>query len=237
MLCGCSKPRSVQRNAPAVPGGEVMNDPIPASTADTVGLKTYLALGDSYTFGQSVQENRRLPVQVSEQLSALWVKVAAPEIIAQSGWTTGDLLNRLRNAPPRFSNYNIVTLLIGVNNQYQGASQEQYRSEFTDLVTKAIGYAGNISNRVFVLSIPDWSVMPFAANRNRNLISKQVDSFNVINKEISFQKKVHYTDVTELSRLAVSDASLIADDGLHPSAEQYRLWANRLVPTIRVIFY
>ena len=237
LMLGCGKPRPVQLNAAPVPAGEVVNEPVPASTADTVGFKTYLALGDSYTIGQSVQENRRLPMQVAEQLSGLWVKVAAPEIIAQSGWTTSDLLNRLKNESPRFSNYNIVTLLIGVNNQYQGRSQEEYRREFTDLVTKAIEYAGNTSNRVFVLSIPDWSVTPFAGNRDRILISKQIDSFNVINKEISLQKKVHYTDVTELSRLAASDASLIADDGLHPSAEQYRLWANRLVPTIRVIFY
>ena len=238
LLC-CKKPGSV--NFTAASGGAViepvMQETNPQEQSDTVGVKTYLALGDSYTFGESVTENQRLPVQVSSQLNGLGIRVSAPEIIARSGWTTGDLLDKLNTEPPLLTNYNIVTLLIGVNNQYQGRSQEEYREQFTALVAKAIEYAGNNSTRVFVLSIPDWSVTPFAGNNNRDLVSKQIDSFNVINKQISLQKKVHYTDITDLSRLAATEPSLIAADGLHPSGDQYRMWVNRLAPTIRVIFY
>jgi lysophospholipase L1-like esterase len=236
LLC-CKKPGAGQFGAPEVPAEPVVQENVPGATTDTSGVKTYLALGDSYTFGQSVSDNQRLPVQVSVQLNGLGVKVSAPEIIARSGWTTGNLLDKLNTEPPRLTNYNIVTLLIGVNNQYQGRSQDEYRQQFTELVTKAIEYADNNSDRVFILSIPDWSVMPFANNSNRDLISKQIDSFNVINKQISLQKKVHYTDITDLSRLAATDPSLIAGDGLHPSGDQYRMWVNRLAPTIRVLFY
>ena len=240
LLLACGKPRAVQFN-PA--SGNTIDTPVvhednnPSAIDDTAGIKSYLALGDSYTFGQSVPDNQKLPIQVATQLNGLGVKAGIPEIIAKSGWTTGDLLNRLNAEPPARTNYNIVTLLIGVNNQYQGRSQEEYRQEFAELITKAIQYADNKSERVFVLSIPDWSVTPFASNSNRDLISKQIDSFNVINKQIALQKKVKYTDVTDLSRLAARDASLIASDGLHPSGDQSRAWASRLVPTIRVIFY
>jgi lysophospholipase L1-like esterase len=236
LLC-CKKPESARFTAAPGTTEPVIVETNPQEHSDTAGIKTYLALGDSYTFGQSVADNQRMPVQVSTQLTGLGIKVSAPEIIARTGWTTGNLLDKLNAEPPRFNDYNIVTLLIGVNNQYQGRSQDEYREQFTTLVTKAIEYAGNNSNRVFVLSIPDWSVTPFAGGSNRDLISKQIDSFNVINKQISLQKKVHYTDITDLSRLAATDPSLIASDGLHPSGDQYRMWVNRLAPTIRVIFY
>lgn len=236
---GCSKPHPKTAGIIQGPNDTVVLpiDSTPSPTNDTAGVKTFLALGDSYTYGESVEENQKLPYQIAVQLNGLGLNTSAAEVIARTGWTSGDLLSRLSDNPPSLPHYGIVTLLIGVNNQFQGASQEQYRREFEALVDKAIGYAGNNPNHVFVLSIPDWGVMPFATYRNKELIAKQIDSFNVINKKISLSKNVHYTDVTDISRLAASNPALIAVDGLHPSGEQYRMWANRLVTTIRAAFY
>ncbi len=208
----------------------------PVDTSDTAAVKTFLALGDSYTYGESVSADQKLPYHVVLQLNELGLKTATAEVIARTGWTTGNLLTRLKDNPPSLEKYSVVTLLIGVNNQYQGGSQEIYKKEFAELLDKAIAYAGDNVNHVFVLSIPDWGVTPFATNRNRDLIAKQIDSFNIINKQISFSRKVNYTDVTDISRLAASNPSLIANDGLHPSGLQYKLWADRLVPTIRDAF-
>lgn len=203
---------------------------------DTVVKRSWLALGDSYTIGQSVQISERFPVQSVAMLNGMNVPFVQPEIIAQTGWTTGNLLFRLDNNPPLKAKYDIVTLLIGVNNQYQGRTQQEYRQQFTTLLERAVQYAGNNKLHVFVLSIPDYSVTPFAAGRNRELIAAQIDSFNVINKNITQQYQVNYIDITGDSRQAAIYPSLIANDGLHPSGEQYRLWAAKLAPVIRVLF-
>jgi lysophospholipase L1-like esterase len=192
-------------------------------------------LGDSYTIGQSVAENERFPVQTVTMLNAGSIKYKQPEIIAQTGWTTGNLLSRLDNSPPLQSQYDIVTLLIGVNNQYQGRTQEEYRQQFTTLLQRAIQYAGNNSRHVIVLSIPDYGVTPFASGRDRELIAKQIDSFNTINKDISMQYGTNYIDITPDTRLAINDPSLIASDGLHPSRIEYAIWAGKLAPMIRVL--
>ena len=221
----------------------ILNNPVPPNPAntdtgivqfpDTTGIKTYLALGDSYTIGQSVAETDRYPVQVVARLNSLNIKFKQPEIIAQTGWTTGNLLARLASAPPVNARYDIVTLLIGVNNQYRQRTQDEYRQEFTSLLTKAIEYAGNNNRRVFVLSIPDYSVTPFASGSNKVLISKQIDSFNVINKTIALQYNVNYLNITGFTKLAAADPSLTASDGLHPSGIEYGVWAQNLVPMIR----
>ncbi len=221
----------------------ILNNPVPPNPAntdtgivqfpDTTGIKTYLALGDSYTIGQSVAETDRYPVQVVARLNSLNIKFNQPEIIAQTGWTTGNLLARLASAPPVNARYDIVTLLIGVNNQYRQRTQDEYRQEFTSLLTKAIEYAGNNNSRVFVLSIPDYSVTPFASGSNKVLISKQIDSFNVINKTIALQYNVNYLNITGFTQLAAADPSLTASDGLHPSGIEYGVWAQNLVPMIR----
>lgn len=205
-------------------------------TANSAAVRTYLALGDSYTIGQSVAENQRFPVQTVAMLNNQQVKFKQPEIIAQTGWTTGNLLYRLDNTPPLQSQYDIVTLLIGVNNQYQGRTQDEYRQHFTTLLQRAVQYAGNNKRHVFVLSIPDYGVTPFATGRNRELIARQIDSFNTINKDISLQYQVNYIDITGDTRLAATDPSLVATDGLHPSGTEYAVWAGKLAPMIRVLF-
>lgn len=199
---------------------------------DTTLARSFLALGDSYTIGQSVSVYERFPVQTVEILKQQGVKFADPEIIAQTGWTTGNLLVALSISPPLKPTYDIVTLLIGVNNQYQHMSQLEYADQFLILLNKAIVYAGNNKKRTIVLSIPDYSVTKFASGSDKVSIAREIDAFNEINKKIAEQTGVIYLDVTGASRLAAFDPYLIASDGLHPSGLQYKLWANLLVPVI-----
>ena len=208
----------------------------PADTAGTLIERTYLALGDSYTIGQSVAVSERFPVQTVALLNNPLVKFEQPEIIAQSGWTTGNLPSRLNSTPPTKTRYDIVTLLIGVNNQYQGRSIEEYKQEFTTLLERSIQYAGNNKSHVFVLSIPDYSVTPFVSASNKDRVAREIDSFNLANKTIALQYQVNYIDITPDSRLAATDATLIANDGLHPSGAQYGFWAGKLAPAIRLLF-
>jgi len=188
---------------------------------------TYLALGDSYTIGAFVDSADRFPVQLAGMLRRDSISIADPTIIATSGWTTGNLLNSLSSAPPK-TNYSFITLLIGVNNQYQGRSLDEYKTQFTELLTMAISYASGIKNHVFVLSIPDYSVTPFASGSDTQKIAFEIDQFNAANKNISSNFGVHYLDVTTISREAKDDPSLIAVDGLHPSAKQYNEWDQLL---------
>jgi lysophospholipase L1-like esterase len=205
----------------------------PAPQVITGSYKTYLALGDSYTIGQSVTEAERFPAQTVSLLKKDTINFNAPEYIATTGWTTGNLINAINTTPPAKASYDFVTLLIGVNNQYQGRSQAEYATEFAALLNTAIQYAGNRANRVAVLSIPDWSVTPFANGQNKALIAKQIDSFNVINKQITLAKSVNYIDITPSTRMAATDPSLVATDGLHPSGKEYSKWAALLAAVIK----
>jgi lysophospholipase L1-like esterase len=207
--------------------------PVPTVITDTTSSRSFLALGDSYTIGQSVPEPDRFPVQTAKYLTAQGINFGMPEIIAQTGWTTANLLGTLGLAAPLKPTYDIVTLLIGVNNQYQHGTQQEYADQFLTLLNMAVQYAGNNKKRVIVLSIPDYSVTPFASGSDKTLIAKEIDSFNVINKTIATQAGVNYLDITGSSRLAANDPSLIAADGLHPSGLEYKVWADGLVPIIK----
>lgn len=193
--------------------------------------KTYLALGDSYTIGESVAASERFPVQTVKILRQQNIDIVDPDIIAVTGWTTGDLLNALNNDLPK-NNYSIVSLLIGVNNQYQGRSLDEYKNEFTELLSRAITYAGNNKDHVFVISIPDYSVTPFAEGSDTAEIAKEIDDFNAANKAITLSEGVAYIDMTSISREFKNDPSLVAGDGLHPSGEQYKKWSELLAPVI-----
>jgi lysophospholipase L1-like esterase len=168
-------------------------------------------------------------VQLADMLRRDSIQTSDPDIIATSGWTTGNLLNSLDIAPPQ-KKYSFVTLLIGVNNQYQGRSLDEYKTQFTELLTRAILYADGIKNHVFVLSIPDYSVTPFGQGYDAQKIAREIDQFNEANKNISLNLGVHYLDITTISREAKNDPSLIAGDGLHPSAKQYNEWDQLLAP-------
>ena len=191
----------------------------------------FLALGDSYTIGHSVETSERWPVQLVRRLRESGINVAAPGIIAQTGWTTGDLSAAIDQAVPK-GPYDIVSLLIGVNNQFRGLGVGQFQLELAELVQRAVGLAGGEPSHVIVVSIPDWGVTPFAAGLNRNLIAREIDLFNTANREEAHRVGAIYVDVTEVSRRASTDLSLVADDGLHPSGEMYRLWAELILSAI-----
>jgi lysophospholipase L1-like esterase len=184
-------------------------------------------LGDSYTIGESVGPGERYPVQVMRDLEL----GGSPDIIATTGWTTGDLLRALAIEKPA-GGYEAVTLLIGVNNQYQGRPLVEYRQQFEALLKAAIALAGDRPSHVVVLSIPDYSVTPFAHDRNTALIAAQIDSFNVINYQVAKEYKAGYLDITAESRKAATDPELIAADGLHFSGKEYAIWARMLTPLL-----
>jgi lysophospholipase L1-like esterase len=197
--------------------------------------KTYLALGDSYTIGESVASTDRFPMQTVAQLKQEGIYFQVPEIIAVTGWTTGELIHHIEKNPPEKQPYDLVSLLIGVNNQYQGKSLEEYKGEFSLLLEKSIRFAGGRPGHVIVLSIPDYSVTPFSEGGDRVSIARAIDSFNRINRALSLQYQVHYIGITEDSRKARSDASLVAEDGLHFSGKEYALWADKLSRLIRQV--
>jgi len=188
---------------------------------------SYLALGDSYTIGESVGEHERWPNQLVEALVKNCIEVAKPRIIATTGWRTDNLKDAIIKADLK-NNYDLVSLLIGVNNQYQGRSADQYAVEFEDLLKTAIQLAHGKSSDVFVVSIPDYGYTPFGVAK-KEIISNQIDEFNSINKRISEKYKVAYYNITDISRKGLEDPSLVAADGLHPSGKMYSLWVNRIL--------
>ena len=193
---------------------------------------TYLALGDSYTIGQSVLSSENFPNQTVQLLNQQNYNFKSPEILATTGWTTDELQNNINShtfTPP----YDFVSLLIGVNNQYRGRSVENYKPEFESLLKQSIQFAGGNANHVIVLSIPDWGVTPFADGRDRAQIAREIDDYNGANRYLSEIYKVHYVDITPGSREAATDLTLIASDGLHPSAKEYARWAQKVFAAIK----
>jgi lysophospholipase L1-like esterase len=191
----------------------------------------YLALGDSYTIGQSVDPALRYPVQIADSLGKRGYPMEEPRIIAVTGWTTSDLKAGIQSANPQ-GPYDLVSLLIGVNNQYRGMDIDIYRTEFGELIDQSIYFAGNDTGRVIVLSIPDWGVTPFAEGRDSEKIAREIDQYNAINREITLSKGIVWIDVTGVSRLAENDITLIAGDGLHPSGKMYTEWVRLALPEI-----
>lgn len=185
----------------------------------------FLALGDSYTIGESVDYAERWPVQLAQLLKKEKTETEEPLIIARTGWTTDELMLEIKKEKPQ-GTFDIVSLLIGVNNQYRGRDTANYRKEFSELLNQAIHFASDKPSHVFVLSIPDWGATPFAEGKNREQIAKEIDAFNLINKEETEKARAHYIDITPLSRKVISDKLLIAPDGLHYSAKMYAQWAE-----------
>jgi len=195
---------------------------------------TWLALGDSYTIGQSVQEAERFPAQTITLLKNDSISFPVLQYIATTGWTTQNLLDGIEQQNPK-GPFDIVSLLIGVNDQYQHMDKDGYSLRFKECLDKAIALAGNKKEHVFVLSIPDYSVTPFAKQMDTTLISNEVDEFNTINKAITLSYNVSYTYITDLTRQAKYDASLVAVDGLHPSGKDYARWAALLAPQVKFV--
>jgi lysophospholipase L1-like esterase len=184
----------------------------------------YLALGDSYTIGESVTEPERWPNQLVDSLAKKGIQLGKPTIIATTGWRTDDLRNAMTNANLK-NEYELVSLLIGVNNQYQGKSSSIYASEFEELLKWAVRLAGGKKHRVFVVSIPDYGFTPFGKPK-QEVISKAIDEFNEINAQIAYKYGIRYFNITDISRDGLSDPTLVAADGLHPSGKMYAYWVE-----------
>ncbi|MBK9655210.1 MAG: SGNH/GDSL hydrolase family protein [Rhodanobacteraceae bacterium] len=209
----------------------------------------YLALGDSYTIGESVPVAARWPTRLAELLRAEGITLANPEIIARTGWTTDELSAALdaiergervaladdEFAPMPAPPYQLVSLLIGVNNQYRGRPLDEYRAQLRTLIERAVAYAGGQPERVIVLSIPDWGVTPFAAEHGRDaaLVGAEIDAYNAAKRAECARAEVAYIDITGLTREAATRRELLADDGLHPSAIDYQRWAQAALPAAK----
>jgi lysophospholipase L1-like esterase len=189
----------------------------------------FLALGDSYTIGEAVEAAERWPVRLTELLRAGGIAIADPEIVAKTAWTTDELCDGIDAAHPR-GPFDLVSLLIGVNNQYRGRSTSEYRDQLRGILARAVAFANDKPDRVIVLSIPDWGDTPFAAERDRARISREIDEFNGINRDETLRTGARYVDVTGISRRAAREPNLVAVDGLHPSAAMYDEWARIVLP-------
>ena len=197
-----------------------------------MGLKKfrYLALGDSYTIGEKIPPSLSWPNQLVDLLKLKGIHLTNPIILAKTGWTTRNLLEALENSAIQ-GPFDLVTLLIGVNNQYQNLGLEEYCEDFSQLLKLAVDYASKGAKQVMVLSIPDWGVTPFADGKNRGKIKKQINRFNVVNRNETQRKDAHYFDITTISRRLGNDPNYLSDDLLHPSEKMYTLWVNLIFPT------
>ena len=184
----------------------------------------FLALGDSYTIGEGVEASGRWPSQLAARLG-----LDAPEIVAQTGWTT-DELGAAMDAHAFHAPYALVTLLIGVNNQYRGRDLASYRGEFTQLLQRAVELAGDNPRHVVVVSIPDWGITPFARGRDARAVAREIDAYNAANREIAGNSHAHYADVTGISRDRGEREDMLVSDGLHPSAAMYTRWLDAILP-------
>ena len=212
---------------------EVTTNPpiIPTVPAPPKPIK-YLALGDSYTIGHSVQQSLRYPIQLANKLEIDSIPIDTTIIIAKTGWRTDDLITAINDANLT-DTFDLVSLLIGVNNQYQGIPLSVYETEFPELLQTAIQFAGGDKENVFVLSIPDYGYTPFGQG-NQTTISAELDIYNNLNKTFTEQEGVSWFDITPISRNGLDQPELVATDGLHPSGEMYRQWMELIYDEIKM---
>lgn len=192
---------------------------------------SYLALGDSYTIGEGVEAHGCWPMQLAHALRDAGIPIADPRIIATTGWTTDELWAAMDAAEP-LGNWDFVSLLIGVNDQYRGRDIDAYRDGFHALLQRAIALSAGRVDRVLVLSIPDWGVTPFAAASGRDLaqIAEELDAYNAAARELCAGQGMAFVDITRVSRERGVEPDMLADDGLHPSAAMYTEWTRLALP-------
>lgn len=192
-----------------------------------LSAQDYLALGDSYTIGESVQESDRWPNQLAEVLKGTSLEVETVTIIAKTGWTTAELINGIESKK-NTNQYDLVSLLIGVNNQYRGQSLERFETELIQLIKTALKYSKNGAQGVFLVSIPDWGVTPFAKDRDVKKIALEIQAFNKVIQKQANEFKLPFIDITSISKEAKTDLSLLAPDELHPSGKMYNFWVQKI---------
>ncbi|MEN5062087.1 SGNH/GDSL hydrolase family protein [Luteimonas sp. TWI1416] len=194
----------------------------------------YLALGDSYTIGEGIAPAARWPVVLADALRAAGTAIDAPQIVATTGWTTDELDAGIDAAAPE-GPFDLVSLLIGVNDQYRGRALDDYLPRFEALLARAIGFAGDRAQRVFVLAIPDWGVTPFGAHSGRDVgeIARTLDAYNAAAMALCARQGVAFVDIAPISRARGGEPAMLADDGLHPSAALHADWARLALPVAR----
>jgi lysophospholipase L1-like esterase len=197
-------------------------------------FSTWLALGDSYTIGELVPLYESFPYQAVQLLRGEGLHFHAPEIVAKTGWTTSELAEHLLHTKLN-EHYDFVTLLVGVNNQYRGLPIEDYKSDFEFLLKKALHFSGNKPERVTVISIPDWGVTPFAADRDTGKIAREIDAYNTAKRTMSEAYEVTFIDITTAQRADAADEAFIVSDKLHPSGKEYEKWARLVAERIKTI--
>jgi len=208
-----------------------------ASTAPTNRVTSfqdsvhYLALGDSYTIGASVEREVNFPNQTFQLLKSAGFKTGSLQIIAKNGWTAEDLISAVATTNKR-SNYQVVTLLIGVNNQYQGRPSKEFEPSFLSLLKSAIALTGNRPKRVFVISIPDWGITPFASGRDRKEVANEIDAYNLVCEKNAKAQGANFINITDAYRLDGAKPDYLSSDGLHPSKLEYTKWAIKLTQQI-----
>lgn len=210
------------------------NNEIKQSNSPVIEPVSYLALGDSYTIGTGIDEKKNWPNQLAEALLSKNLTVDTTQVIAVNGWTTTDLKNGITETSPD-SSFDLVSLLIGVNNQYQGLDIELYRTEFRELIEQSIVFAKGDTSRVFVVSIPNYGVTPFGQYGDPEVIRKEIADYNDIAKTISTEYGIPFVNITPISEEAEDDDSLLASDQLHPSAKMYAMWVEKMMPTVTEI--
>ncbi|MEO8535769.1 MAG: SGNH/GDSL hydrolase family protein [Flavobacterium sp.] len=230
-LMSCSSDQmSSENNFTVVP-------PTTTTPVKPVNPINYLALGDSYTIGQSVCETCRYPEQLKESLKAIYPQTSISlKIIATTGWTTSNLISAINTENPK-SNYDLVTLLIGVNNQYQGRSFSIYEKEFPELVTKAISLAKGDRRNVIVISIPDYAYTPFGKIQMEGQgakITSEINKYNMFAQNYCTDNNVAFVSITDITRQGLINPGLVAPDGLHPSESAYKLFTERMFPTVKI---
>jgi len=209
------------------PGGDYAAAPVH-------GKLKFLALGDSYTIGQSVAPSQRWPVQLAGQLRARGIDISDPTILARTGWTTGELLAAIDQAKPEGGN-DLVTLLIGVNDQYRGYQTKGFSDRFDTLLQRAATLASAGIKHVVVLSIPDWGLTPFGRQSARANVSSEIDHFNAIAKDRTERAGAVWVNISDVSREVANDPMLVAGDGLHPSGKLYDRWADLAAPAAAAV--
>ena len=198
---------------------------------DSVSI-TFLALGDSYTVGQGVQISERFAAQLQNILRFKGIKTRHIGYLAQSGWTAAELDQALNDSNPGMHDY--VTVLIGVNDQFQGLDSLQYAKKLNTILGKAVGLAQGINEHVIVISIPDYGLTPIGLTLDTAKIHREIDGFNRINQRLAKVNLCRYVNITDIGRAARNNLKFTSADGLHPSAEAYQKWAEAIAPSIRL---
>jgi lysophospholipase L1-like esterase len=187
----------------------------------------YLALGDSYTIGEGVPFQKNFPHQVVDLLTRAGVQVNELSIIATTGWTTNELIGPMETQVKK-DDYNWVTVLIGVNNQYRNQSVKEYSIHLQYILNRATYYANNMANHVIVISIPDWGLTPFNTDRDKAIVSAEIDAYNDVAQQLAIDNNMHFIDITSSTRANATNADYLSIDGLHPSEMEYAIWANKV---------